>query len=79
MAPKKANTSPYLYLVVTSTGVDSVHASIESADARATAAKSEGRDAVKVEVQQLVGGDVVVHPVSAAESKSAWEVESQAC
>jgi len=60
MPPKKPAGSTFVYLVIASTGVDSAHASIESANARVIEAKSEGKITVKVEVQQLVGGTINV-------------------
>lgn len=58
MAPKKSIGSDIVYLVVISNTIDSVHASIQTASARSTEAKEKGKDNVRVEVQQLVGGTI---------------------
>lgn len=60
MPPKKASSSTAIYLVVIDNDVDSVHASIESANARSTDAKDEGKDNVRVEEQQLIGGTISI-------------------
>ncbi|TAQ84795.1 hypothetical protein B7494_g6882 [Chlorociboria aeruginascens] len=57
---------PDVYIVNYSSGVDSVHATIESANERASTAKEEGKTAVKVEPQELQGGTVVVEKKKAA-------------
>ncbi len=66
MPPKKANsaTSAAVYIVLSGTYVDSVHASLESATSRVSAAKDEGRNSLKIEVQTLVGGSIAVDPVA---------------
>jgi len=65
MPPKKAASasSTSVYIVVSGSSIDSVHASIESANERVSDAKSEGLAAPKVEVQTLVGGSITVNPV----------------
>jgi hypothetical protein len=63
MPPKaKPATSSHVYVVVSSNGLDSVHASLESANERLAEAKGEGSSssAAKVEVQELRGGSVQV-------------------
>ena len=64
MPPKKAAaTSTSVYIVLTGTSIDSVHASVESANERVSTAKEEGKDSVKIEVQKLIGGSISVEPV----------------
>lgn len=62
MPPKQTSGSSTVYLVFIGTGVDSIHASIESANTRSANAKEGGKDNVRVEVQQLVGGSVTADP-----------------
>lgn len=65
MPPKKAAnaSASSLFIVLLGTSIDSVHASLESANERVAAAKSEGNGAPKIEVQTLVGGSISVDPV----------------
>ncbi|XMA16155.1 hypothetical protein WAI453_008946 [Rhynchosporium graminicola] len=76
MPPKKAtNTSVYVVLVGTS--IDSIHASLDSANERVAEAKGEGNDKRKIEIQDLIGGSITVDPVAekkpAAKAKAAKE------
>jgi NAD-dependent DNA ligase len=72
MPPKKATkasaASSSVYIVTDSSGIDSVHASIASANNRVSEAKEDGKSGVKVEVQELVGGSV---EAAAVEEKKA--------
>ena len=71
MAPK-IKTSPHVFIVVSPTGVDSVHVTIESAQKRASAAKSEGSTNIKLEVHSIVGGRAQIDaekPDDAAKAK----------
>jgi len=62
MPPKKTARSSSVYLVVIGNVIDSVHASFETANSRSTEAKDKGKDNVRVEIQQLVGGTVTLEP-----------------
>jgi NAD-dependent DNA ligase len=66
--PAAADTSK-VYTVVSSNGLDSIHASLTSANARLAAVKSEGASDVKVETQTLQGGSVTI--VEAPKEKAA--------
>jgi NAD-dependent DNA ligase len=80
MPPKKvtkaAAASSSVYIVVDSTGIDSVHASIASANNRVTEAKDDGKSGVKVETQELVGGSVEAAAVE--EKKAAPKAKAKA-
>ncbi|EHK96576.1 BRCT [Glarea lozoyensis ATCC 20868] len=80
MPPKKATkaaaASSSIYIVTDSTGIDSVHASVASANNRVSEAKEEGKSSVKVEVQELVGGTVEAAPVE--EKKAAPKSKAKA-
>ena len=60
MPPKAKPATSHVYVVVSASNIDSVHASLESANERVAEAKSEGSSGVKVEVQELRGGSVQV-------------------
>jgi hypothetical protein len=66
MPPKAKPTSTHVYVVLSGNTVDSVHASIDSANERVSEAKEGGSSGVKVEVQELVGGSVNVDEKKAA-------------
>jgi len=66
MPPKAKATSSHVYVVVSDSSVDSVHASVESANERVSEAKEAGSSGVKVELQELVGGSVQVDEKKAA-------------
>ncbi|PQE07831.1 Replication factor C subunit 1 protein [Rutstroemia sp. NJR-2017a WRK4] len=66
--PAAADTSK-VYAVVSSNGLDSIHASLTSANARLAALKSEGASDVKVDTQSLQGGSVTI--VEAPKEKAA--------
>ena len=59
MPPKKAQSTS-VYVVLHSSGIDSIHASIETANERATATTAEGKEAVKVEAKELIGGTIAI-------------------
>ncbi|KAH7391603.1 putative replication factor C subunit 1 [Cadophora sp. MPI-SDFR-AT-0126] len=65
MPPKKAagSASTPVFIVLLGTSIDSVHASLESANERVAAAKSEGNGTPRIEVQSLVGGSITIDPV----------------
>ncbi|KAG4432959.1 hypothetical protein IFR05_011554 [Cadophora sp. M221] len=65
MPPKKAASASLssLFIVLLDSSIDSVHASLESANERVAAAKSEANGVPKIEVQTLVGGSIIVGPV----------------
>ena len=65
MPPKKSvvSVSAPVFIVLLGTSIDSVHASLESANERVAAAKGEGDGRPKIEVQSLVGGSITVDPV----------------
>ncbi|KAH7314301.1 putative replication factor C subunit 1 [Rhexocercosporidium sp. MPI-PUGE-AT-0058] len=66
MPPKKAASasgSASVFIVILGTSVDSVHASLESANVRVAEAKGEKNGTPKIEVQSLVGGSITVDPV----------------
>ncbi|TVY36303.1 Replication factor C subunit [Lachnellula occidentalis] len=59
MPPKAKPTATKVYVVLSGDGdIDSVHASIDSANERIDEAKTEGSDDVTIEVQELQGGSV---------------------
>ncbi|KAM3074069.1 hypothetical protein ACMFMG_008682 [Clarireedia jacksonii] len=66
--PAAADASK-IYAVISSSGLDSIHASLTSANNRLAAAKSEGASDVKVEAQTLQGGSVTI--VEAPKEKAA--------
>ncbi|KAL2061553.1 hypothetical protein VTL71DRAFT_6930 [Oculimacula yallundae] len=78
MPPKKASGTS-VYVVLVGTSIDSVHASLESANERVAAAKSEGNGKTKIEVQDLVGGSInidhVVEKKPAAKAKAVKKEE----
>jgi hypothetical protein len=78
MPPKAKPTSSHVYVVVSGSSVDSVHASIESANERVSEAKEGGSSGVKVEVQELVGGSVQVDEKKAAAAKPKPKTKSPA-
>ncbi|KAH6683847.1 putative replication factor C subunit 1 [Halenospora varia] len=55
-----------VYLVTVQGNVDSVHASTKSASGRASELKSNGQSGVKVELQELIGGSVVLEDTKPA-------------
>ncbi len=66
MPPKKATaaTSSTIYIVIShSSGVDSVHATLDSAN---KAAEALGDEDIEVKPTQLVGGTISITPVAAA-------------
>lgn len=69
MPPKKAvsASSTDVYVVLSGSSIDSVHASLSLANARVSEAKDEGLASPKVEVQTLIGGSIIVD--TAAEEK----------
>ena len=71
MPPKKIAGAAFtpVFIVLLGTSIDSVHASLESANERVAAAKVEGNGTPKIEVQSLVGGSITVNPIK--EKKSA--------
>ncbi|KAJ5052041.1 uncharacterized protein L3040_001801 [Drepanopeziza brunnea f. sp. 'multigermtubi'] len=76
MPPKKAasasSTAAGVYIVLNGTSIDSVHASVESANARLSEGKEDGLNSLRVEFQTLIGGSIIVDPVIAqAEKKPA--------
>ncbi|PQE26575.1 Replication factor C subunit 1 protein [Rutstroemia sp. NJR-2017a BBW] len=66
--PAAADTSK-VYAVVSSNGLDSIHASLASANGRLAALKSEGASDVKVDTQSLQGGSVTI--IEAPKEKAA--------
>ncbi|TVY54435.1 DNA ligase, partial [Lachnellula suecica] len=67
-------TSPQIYLVVSTNGTDSAHATLESANERVSEAKSEGTASAKVEVHDVIGGSVQVDEKKAAAKPKAKPV-----
>lgn len=76
MPPKAKPAASSVYVVVSNSDIDSVHATLDSANERVAEARSAGSSAVKVEVQQLLGGTVQIE--EAKKEKAAAKPKAKA-
>ncbi|KAK0123432.1 hypothetical protein ONS96_010415 [Cadophora gregata f. sp. sojae] len=79
MPPKKAaaSTSTSVFIVLLGTSIDSVHASLESANERVSVAKKEGNGKPRIEVQNLVGGSMTVDAVEDTKPAKAKAIKKE--